>query len=151
MYECIDVLSKLGIMFHDSLLRTKFIDDRWMISEGLMDVEVPSGAGWWWSKPLSVLTLQPIISVREQVSRSVCVCVCVCVCACVCACVRACVCACVCVCVCVRVRVCGDGCVCQLKVTCGEAVQLLQDKQIDQVPILTDTRYLELTQQNWCM
>ena len=28
-----------------------------------------------------------------------------------------------------------------LQVMCGEAVKLLRDKQIDQVPILTDTGY----------
>ncbi|CAI8049770.1 Cystathionine beta-synthase [Geodia barretti] len=68
---------------------TKFVDDQWMVCEGLMDCEVPAGGGWWWSQPLSVLPLLPIITVGEQV-------------------------------------------------TCGEAVKLLQEKQIDQVPILTD-------------
>lgn len=74
VFQCRDILSPFSLLhtycaFHSlSLLRrTKFVDDQWMVCEGLMDVEVPAGAGWWWSQPLSVLPLLPVITVKEQV------------------------------------------------------------------------------------
>ena len=43
-----------------------------------MDLKMPAGAEWWWTQPLSSLSLQPIVSVREQVSVYMYVCMCVC-------------------------------------------------------------------------
>lgn len=48
--------------------RTKFVDDRWMSSEGFIDAEVPPQAAWWWNQPLSVLQLQTPITVSDHVS-----------------------------------------------------------------------------------
>ena len=106
-----------------------------MSREGFIDVEVPPQAAWWWSQPVSVLPLQSPITVSDHVSST------------------------------------GGGwksihvhvymgsewlsatcavtsayvvlvmALLALQVTCGEAVKLLQEKQIDQVPILTDTGY----------
>ena len=83
---------KCVVVLPDSIKNylTKFVDDRWMSSEGFIDVEAPSLAAWWWNQPLSVLQLQNPITVSDHA-------------------------------------------------TCSDTVKLLQEKQIDQVPILTDT------------
>lgn len=56
-----------GLLSFSCLCRTKFINDGWMTSEGLMDVKIPAGTEWWWNKTVSVLSLQTPITVSDMV------------------------------------------------------------------------------------
>ena len=50
--------------------RRKFVDDQWMACEGLLEMEAPPHAAWWWTQPVSILSLQSAITVREHVSTA---------------------------------------------------------------------------------